>query len=189
MFTEIDLVILEKIIRQFLPLINESWEKVVHIKTQLEGIETNIQFAQIVPPSETIAIVTLSLRIMGNDCLISMCIPYGSMEPVADILNARLLAVGRPETEMERTYHDPILKKIKTTLVPLKAILSETTITVNELRQLQAGDVIQLDNRIGDPIQINIAHMPRLIGQLGTKSKRYAIQVTGFVYEEDEEHE
>ncbi len=177
-FTEIDLVIIEKIVRQFLLLNSEAWEKITKVSTLLEGLETSVQFAQIVPANETILIITLNVHLLNSDALMNFCLPYPAIEPIAKDLNMRLIAFGQNEKAPTDQYQDEILSNLNDTQVILKAILSETTIKIEDLMSLQIGDVVQLENKIVDPIKINIGHISRLSGILGRKANRYAIKIT-----------
>ena len=188
-FTEIDLVILEKVVRQFMPLFNEAWNKVVKIKASLETIETSMQFAQIVSPNDTIAIVTMSVMLGDNEDLINICIPQMAIEPIAKDLNVRVFTSLSPEAMKHESYQDTIMHQLRHTLIPLKAVLSDTAITVGDLINLQIGDVIQLENKVGDPIKIEIGHIPRLYGILGTRNNRYAVRVDEIIKEEESEDE
>ena len=62
-FSEIELLIIERILTVCVNLLHEPWENVVDIHPRLERIETNSQFAQIISPSEMIAIVTINIKI------------------------------------------------------------------------------------------------------------------------------
>jgi len=178
-YTEIDLVILEKIIHQMLPLLDESWEKIVKTETRFDALETSLQYAQIAPPSEAIAILTLKLTIGEVESLFNFCLPQIALEPVAKSLNTSLLASRGAKVPVQNSCQDVLLQSLSGTPVAIKGVLSETTLTVRDLVNLQVGDVIHLDNRVGDPIQLNIGHIPRLTGTLGTKNHRYAIKITG----------
>lgn len=62
-FSEIEMAILEKILVVCMQLLREPWKNVVEISPVLDRIETNPQFAQIIAPSDMIAIVTLNVKI------------------------------------------------------------------------------------------------------------------------------
>jgi len=188
-FTEIDLVILEKIIRQILLLNNDAWQKVLKVSTTLDGIETSIQFAQIVPPSDTILIITINVTVAESESLINLCIPYTAIEPISKSLNARLLNVGNSEKIQYDEYTELILKNIESTPILMKASLCETTISMEDLMNLQINDVIQLDHRLDEPVKLDIGHIPRLKGVLGIKNKHYAIRLTQINDEEDRQYE
>lgn len=69
--------------------LQEPWENVVKVNPRLERIETNSQFAQIISPSETIAIVTINIKIGDVEGLMNICLPYATLEPVMDKLNTK----------------------------------------------------------------------------------------------------
>ena len=60
-FSEIELLIIERIMIVCVNLLREPWENVADIHPRLERIETNSQYAQIISPSEMIAIVTITV--------------------------------------------------------------------------------------------------------------------------------
>ena len=62
---------------------------VVKVNPRLERIETNSQFAQIISPSETIAIVTINIKIGDVEGLMNICLPFDTLEPVIDKLNTK----------------------------------------------------------------------------------------------------
>jgi len=61
--TEIEMTLLRNILVKFINLLKDPWGNIIEISPKLEGIETNSQFAQIVSPSESIALITFNLRI------------------------------------------------------------------------------------------------------------------------------
>ena len=73
-FSEIELLIIEKILNVCVNQLIEPWENVVDIKPRLERIETNSQYAQIISPSEMIAIVTINLKIGTVEGLMIICL-------------------------------------------------------------------------------------------------------------------
>jgi flagellar motor switch protein FliM len=188
-FTEIDLVILEKIIRQILQLNNDAWQKVLKVSTLLDSIETSIQFAQIVPPSDTILIITINVSVANSESLINLCIPYTAIEPISKSLNARLLSTGNAEKAQYDEYTELILKNLESTPILMKATLSETSISMEDLMNLQVNDVIQLDHKLNEPIKLDIGHIPRLKGILGIRNNHYAIRLTQINDEEDRQYE
>ena len=63
-FSEIELLIIERILSVCVNLLHEPWQNVVDIQPRLERIETNSQYAQIISPSEMIAPSAYRLRIL-----------------------------------------------------------------------------------------------------------------------------
>ena len=88
-FTEIEIVILERIFTIATNLLQDPWENVVKINPRFTRIETNSQFAQIISPNEMVALVTMNLKIGSVEGRMNMCIPYTCIEPVIDKLNTK----------------------------------------------------------------------------------------------------
>ncbi len=88
-FSEIELLIIERIVSVCVELLSEPWHNVLEIHPRLERIETNSQFAQFISPSEMIALVTLNLRLGDIEGLMNICLPFMTLEPVMDKLNTK----------------------------------------------------------------------------------------------------
>ena len=73
-FSEIELLILERIYNVCVSLLPEPWASVCEISPRLERIETNSQFAQIISPTEMIALVTLHIKIGDVEGLMNICL-------------------------------------------------------------------------------------------------------------------
>ena len=56
-FTEIELSLMNSIMKKAMPLLKDAWDNVIDLKPKLEKIETNPQFAQIIPHNETIVLL------------------------------------------------------------------------------------------------------------------------------------
>ena len=88
-FSEIELLIIERVFTICVNLMIEPWANVVKLKPKLERIETNPQFAQIISPSEMIAIITMNIKIGEVDGLMNICLPYLALEDVMDKVNTK----------------------------------------------------------------------------------------------------
>ena len=88
-FSEIELLILERIFNVCVNLLPEPWSSVTELSPRLERIETNSQYAQIISPTEMIALVTLNIKIGEVEGLFNICLPYLTLESVIDKLNTK----------------------------------------------------------------------------------------------------
>ena len=75
-FSEIEATILEKMIAVCMQLMKEPWKNVLEINPILERLETNPQFAQVISPTDMIAIVTLNMKIGDVEGFVNVCLPY-----------------------------------------------------------------------------------------------------------------
>ena len=150
-YSEIELLIIERIMSACVQLLREPWANVVDVHPRLERIETNSQFAQIISPSEMIAIVTISIKIGDVEGFMNICLPYITLEPVMDKLNTKFWYSNMQERAgME--YADTIESLISKAIVPVKAILGKSIISVNDFSGLQPGDIIRLDTKVNQEL-------------------------------------
>ena len=143
-FSEIELLIIERILTVCVNLLHEPWENVVDIHPRLERIETNSQFAQIISPSEMIAIVTINIKIGDVEGLMNVCLPYLTLEDIMDKLNTKYWYSTMQDKD-EQQYVDAIETLISKAPIPMKAVLGNSTISVSDFSGLQVGDIIRLD--------------------------------------------
>ncbi len=183
-FSEIELSILERIFNIIIDLLREPWENVVEITPYLERIETNSQFAQIISPTEMIAIVTININIGGVEGLMNVCLPYITLEDVMDKLNTKYWFSTMQDRD-EQSYADVIETAINKALIPVSAELGRSTITVLDFVNLQAGDIIKLDRSVEDELDVYVGNIVKFKALPGTFSDNYAVKVTE-IYREEE---
>jgi len=186
-FTEIEIAVLLKIIRQMLGVMSESWEKVVSVRATLERVETNSQFAQIAAANDPIAIITMKVTIGETSDLINLCIPHVAIQPLAKQLTTRTLYTGNGQQNDQKASAGEMATTLANAKLTLHAVFDNTIGTVQDIMSLQVGDVIRLDHPLDKPITVNIEHLQKFKGYIGQKKARYAVRVTEILQEESDE--
>ena len=184
-FSEIELSILERVFTICVNLLHEPWENVVEITPRLNRIETNSQFAQIISPSETIAIVTINLKIGAVEGLMNICLPYTTLEPVMDKLNTKYWFSTMKEKD-SNSYEAAIENIIDNALIPMKAVLGTSKINVQDFVNLQLGDIIRLDRKVDDELEVYVGNIKKFKALPGYSDNKYAVRVTEILREESE---
>lgn len=182
-FSEIELLIIERIMGIYVDLLREPWENVVDLHPRLERIETNSQFAQIISPSEMIAIITINVTIGDVDGLLNICLPYLTLEDVMDKLNTKYWYSTMQERD-EEMYSEAIEALISKASIPVKAILGESTISVNDFVNLQVGDIIRLDSKVNQELDVYVGNIKKFAALPGASGDEYAVRVTSVIREE-----
>jgi len=183
-FSEIELSILERIFNIIIDLLREPWANVVEIVPYLERIETNSQFAQIISPTEMIAIVTININVGGVEGLMNICLPYITLEDVMDKLNTKYWFSTMQDKD-ETSYAEAIETIINKALIPVSAELGKSNITVLDFMNLQVGDVIKLGNNVEDELDIYVGNIVKFKALPGSFSDNYAVKITE-IYREEE---
>lgn len=182
-FSEIELLIIERILVICVNLLSEPWENVVDIKPHLERIETNSQYAQIISPSEMIAIVTIDITIGDVQGLMNVCLPYITLEDVIDKLNTKYW-YSNMQSQDEASYADAIESLINRAQIPVKAVLGNSVVSVSDFASLQKGDIIRLDRKVDEELDVYVGNIKKFAALPGESGDCYAVRVTSVIREE-----
>ena len=183
-FSEIELTIIEKVLILLMQMMKEPWKNVVEINPFLERIETNPQFAQIISPSDMIAIITLNIKIGDVEGLVNICLPYFTVENIIDKLNTKSWFSSIKESSEEdfQQYVETMLRKVD---VPVKVQLGSNQITVADFTNLQCGDIIRLNTRTDSELEVFVGNIKKFTALPGTNNDKYAVRVTSVIREEE----
>ena len=184
-FTEIELSLIERVLRQLIGVFDEAWDKVIALSTLIERIETSPQFAQISAPNEPVAVIILNIKMGEESGLMSICLPHTSLEPISQQLNTRLwFSAGARDDGRAQERFELLSDKLLHTQIPVTAYFEQTPATVADIVNLQIGDVVKLDHGLNQPLTIRVHHIPKFQATMGTLGSRYALQIVDILQEE-----
>jgi len=184
-FSEIEMSLVEKMMAVCISLLREPWKNVLDLNPVLERVETNPQFAQIIAPTEMIAIVTLNIKIGDVEGLMNVCLPYFTLESIMDKLNTKFW-FSTMQDSSEEDYTEHMQDMIQHVSVPIIAKLGDSSITVTDFVNLQIGDVIRLSSKVDEEMDIFVGNIRKFKALPGATKKLYAVRVTEVIREEEE---
>jgi len=176
--SEIEQSVMESIIVRILGNMREAWSQVIDLRPRLGQIETNPQFAQIVPPTEMVVLVTLETKVEDVEGMMNFCIPYLTIEPIISKLSAQYWysSVRRGATTENLNILRERLASIGVTLV---AEVGSMNLPVRDVLSLTQGDIIRLQNtRVNDPMTLKIGNRPKFECRPGVVGSKVAVQIT-----------
>jgi flagellar motor switch protein FliM len=176
--TDIEHSVMEGIIVRILGNMREAWTQVIDLRPRLSQIETNPQFAQIVPPSEMVVLVTLETKVGEVEGMMNLCIPYMTIEPIVSKLSAQFWysSVRRGAT----IENFGILKeKLSSVEIPVIAEVGHINISVRDVLALRKGDVVRLYSvHVDDPMALNVGNKKKFLCRPGVIGRKMAVQIT-----------
>lgn len=182
-FSEIELTVMERVFITLTDLLVEPWKNVVEIQPRLERIETNSQFAQIVSPSEMVSIVTMNITMGDVTGMMNVCLPYPCLESVIDRLNTKYWYSNMQEKDSTE-YKEVIEVAISKAKIPIRALLGRSVISVNDFVNLQKGDIIKLDTRVEDELDVYVGNIKKFSALPGASQDSYAVRIQKILKEE-----
>lgn len=169
----------QRVMEGFLRIVNEAlhaaWKPILDIEFQNVGSETDPKLLQIVPPNEIVLSIVFHIQVVDVRGTLSLCIPALNLEPILQKLNESAYSRRHPEVPPEQTR--AILDKLTAVPFPVAAELRGTTATFRDLMQLAAGDVMRLNRRVDEPIDVSVGDIVKFRGVLGVQDKRTAVYI------------
>ena len=183
-FSEIEMIILEKLMVVCMQLMREPWKNVIDINPVMERIETNAQFAQVIAPSDMIAIVTMNVKIGDVEGHMNVCLPFFTLEDVMDKLNTKYW-FSTMQKESTENYSDSLEAMLKRVDVPVRAVLGKSLVSVNDFINLQLGDVIRLGTGVASEMDVYVGNIKKFTALPGSNGDKYAVRVMSVIREEE----
>lgn len=176
--TEIEKSILLRVIDRIFDSLQEAWSSVVDLSVQLKATEVNPQlFLQLYLPTEMVILMTLEAHVGESSGTFCVCIPYVVLEPIAGRLSSRSWFSGKSSSNLDATRAVMETHLNKFNLV-LTAFLGGATLKVNDLLTLERGDVVALNRRKDEEIEVEVAGKPMFLARPGTHRKHRAFKIT-----------
>jgi flagellar motor switch protein FliM len=188
-FSEIDLAIIERTLRQICNSFTEAWDRIIALDTTIDRVETSSQFTQIASLNEATIVIMLTIRVNEEEGLFSFCIPHTAIEPIAKALVARnyFNAVSHVPGDIRQQYAEHTRRQVNRTDVEMTAYFNDTNAYVSDIANLRVGDVIRLDHRLDEPLFVRAAHIPKFRVVLGSYGSSYAVRVEENINNDDDE--
>ncbi|MBN2040987.1 MAG: flagellar motor switch protein FliM [Spirochaetes bacterium] len=175
--TDIELSVMEGIIVRILGNLREAWSNVIDLRPRLGNIETNPQFAQIVPPNDMVVLITLETKVGEVEGMTNLCIPYITIEPIISKLSAQYWysSIRKGTTDENLAIIQGRLENVELQVV---AEIGEVPITMQEVLNLTVGDVIKLpDTKINSDMTLKVGGRKKYKCRPGLIGSRVAVQI------------
>lgn len=182
-FTEIELAIIERIMVVCTNLLVEPWHSVQQLEPVLERIETNSQFAQFVTPNEMTSIITMNIKIGNVEGLMNVCIPFTVLEPVIERVNTKFW-YSTAQVKDDEIYRDVMEESLQKAQIPVRAIMGKSAISVNDFIHLQPGDIIKVNTKIEDELDVYVGNIKKFSAIPGAYDDSYAVKIKSIYREE-----
>ncbi|WP_017471892.1 flagellar motor switch protein FliM [Amphibacillus jilinensis] len=175
--TEIESTIMTNLFEKSLDNLRDAWASVAEIDPMLEEFEVNPQFLQLVSPNETVVVVSLNTTIGESSGMINICIPHVVLEPIMPRLSVHYWMQTETQKERKPEEYENLTKNIEATDIDLQVVLGKTNISVHDLLALQAGDVLNLNQSIDEPLIMQSDDESLYYVQPGHKRNKVAVQI------------
>lgn len=172
-FTATEMRIIQMMLKQtFLDLV-EAWSPVMAVEFEHINSEVNPHFANIVTPREYVVVSKFHVDLDGAGGEIHITLPYSMIEPIRELLDAGLQS---DRVDRDESWGISLREQLRDAVVEVSSTLAQIQMSVRELMELKAGDIVPL--RIPAQVPIHIADVPLFEGEFGISEGHRAVKIT-----------
>ena len=171
-FTPTEQRIIQRLLEVVFEEYQKAWKPVFECEFNYVRSEMNTQFANIATPTEVVVAYTFKIELGAGGGDFHVCLPYSMIEPIRDLLYSSMQA---DRIEADNRWLNLMQKQVQNAEVDLVATLGNTDVTLGEILNLKAGDVISLE--IPQAIMAEVDGVPVLECNYGILNGQYALKV------------
>ncbi len=179
-YTEIEMALYRRVIQYIVGPLKDSWSNYINLDFELERLEGNPGMFQEIGVDETIVIVVIDVEMEGCSGRLSLCIPGNLLMNIYNIMDKRR-ASAMGEERNSQDIKMEILNNIKSSDLLVRAQMGDSVITLDDVYNLQVGDVIDLGTPKDSDIKLYVGDQPWFKGQLGVHKRNVAVRVEDLV--------
>jgi flagellar motor switch protein FliM len=171
-FTQAEYTVADALVGPCLDRVVESLKDVVALQWSVQNRFCNPSAAQILPSQDVVLSVYFQVAsefLIGD---LRLLLPFAALEPYIGKLGTD--AVTRLDPGSMR---DSVARAMRQVPLDLGVELGTARIRLRQLLDLQAGDVVTLDARLGAPAVIPVQGRPKFHGHVGRIGNRFAFQI------------
>jgi flagellar motor switch protein FliM len=180
--TQIEQRLVQRITDRATHHLSEAWSNLTPVTFSVHDFESNPQLVQIVPPNETVVVVGFELKMGNRAGTMSLCIPYNVIEPIMGVLAAQNWFSYQRKGGQE-DHAKKLTKNVSNAPIEMRAFLARTTMKLNDLLNLQVGDIITTDKATSGDAFIQVEGKNKFFAQIGQVRGNRAIKVTRITQE------
>lgn len=174
--TGIERAVMTRIANRVMQELSKAWARIINIQVASTGFETNPQFIQIVPPGETVIVITFQIKMLSSSGILTICYPFVTLEPIAAKLSGQswIDATANKVSDEDRNMNVLNLAQVNATI---SSILGGLEITIREFLDVKAGDVVTLDKLVDEPVTVLVEGHPKFYARPGLLGKKRGFEI------------
>jgi flagellar motor switch protein FliM len=175
--TGIEKTLMNRIVGVIYKELEDAWAHISPIEVKKVSLETNPQFVQIVPPGETVIVISFQLKLFQSTGLMTICYPYVALESIIGKLSAQNWIDATKKKTQDKDAQTN-LDNISNLNLPVTAVVAETEVRIRDFLDMNIGDIITTDRKINQDIEILVRNRKKFSGRPGLVGHKKGCIVT-----------
>lgn len=171
--THIESVILNLLFSRLAESLGAIFEPVKPLRFRVSDVRQSVTDLHVL--EDTVVVAGVDLHINRIEHRLNAVLPADLMELLADAMAKKEPAQKHADThEVNPSVIESLLGSVP---VPVSADLGHARVTMQELMNMQVGDVIMLDRPVSDPIAIKMGKHTAFYSHIGLAGDKLAVQI------------
>jgi flagellar motor switch protein FliM len=175
----------QRIVRKLLDVVvddyQEAFKPLMPLTLAYQRSESHAQFASICAPGDMVVVSTFTLELGNGGGAFHICIPYASLEPAREKLDA---SSQGERAAPDRRWVRLVSTQVQSAEVEVAATLATRSITVQELMNVKVGDVLDLE--LPERVLAHVDDIPIFECSYGTHNGQVALRVEKLIAPEQD---
>ncbi len=171
-FTATETRVIHMLLKHVFACVKEAWSHVARLDIEYINSEINPHFANIVSPTEIVVITSFHCELDGGGGDVHITMPYAMIEPMRELLDA---GVASDRVEHDERWGQALREEIEDAEVELSTLLGRSRMTMQQLLDMQVGDIIPCD--FTGRATILAEDVPVFRGTFGVSHGQQAVQI------------
>ncbi|MCE2571509.1 flagellar motor switch protein FliM [Motilimonas eburnea] len=172
-FTPTERRIIQMLLKIVFEDYHDAWAPVMDAEFEYLDSEVNPAMANIVSPTEVIVVNSFHIELDGGGGDFHIAMPYSMLEPIRELLDA---GVQSDKEDTDFRWSKALKDEIMDVPVELSTRLLETELSLRQIMELKAGDVIPVE--MPEAMTVFIEDLPTYRGKMGRTKDNYAVKIT-----------
>lgn len=177
-YTEIELGILEHMMKGMVNLMKNVWLDYLEVAPRLLKLETNARILQGISADENVVIVVMNVMVNETQGKMNICIPAVTLDTMFKMKNAlskRKERRGDQLTDAQRRAD--IMREISESDLEMTGILGTIDVMSKDLIDLEVGDIIKLNKPENAMVELAVGETVWFRGEMGSYNKKRAVAI------------
>jgi flagellar motor switch protein FliM len=159
--------------------LRKSWQIIIdEMDFRVERFESDIDFAQITSQSESVLLISFEIIIGEQSYMMNLCFATFAFDKILAKLSTQKLSTIRATKHGGITTDEIIANNLYRTFLPIIVEFGNAKISLQNLFDLEKGDMILLENSIADEHPVKVGNKLLFYGRAGVSNKHKAIKIT-----------
>ncbi len=173
--------IMHRVVNFLITDLVEAWERVQKLEFDIDAFYAQPDYVQVISNTESVILISMDVRSSDKTLgYINLCIPSGVLEGLLLKYDKSSEKFGR-EVEQSESDRESLHKQVNNSILPLRVVLGQTKMNVDDLLNLDSGDVIFLHSEAKKPVDVFVGDLSLFKATPVKRNNSIAIKISDVV--------